>query len=132
MISESDHKLLTLACGEPWHHITDCCVAGVWKRWFECECGVKFYKEETAFTHAKNRTFTTGNDWELVLEKVVRPNLKGFYEDCVMKKWVPKIWCPSPCEWFLTLSIEERMGLVVEFITANPELFEEVVRRMEE
>ncbi|MEN6621448.1 MAG: hypothetical protein ABFD50_07875 [Smithella sp.] len=75
-----------------------------------------------------NRTFASADDWELVREKVVVPNLEAF-SDYLWQKWLNIGPNGSSClMWFLTLSIEQRCQLVCDFIKANPHLFPAVMQ----
>lgn len=105
-------KLLTLAIGEKWYEpeeMDDVDDFGdpIWS----------------------NRTFTTGNDWEMVLQKVVRPNLTKFVKYANRRHYNESVkdYVLRFIDWFLTLSIEERMELAIEFIKANPNLFPKVM-----
>lgn len=64
-----------------------------------------------------NRTFTSAQDYEDLLEKVVRPNKKKF-SDFMWNMWISN-WENTDTEdffsWFLTLSIEERCKLIHDF-----------------
>jgi hypothetical protein len=111
MLTESDLKLLTLAIGECWHEYQEGGVLCV-------HCGRRKY----TYTGDGNRTFLTAEDWETVLQKVVRPNIIEF--DIFLQHW--KLSLTSTMFWLL-LSIEERIRLVVNFIRANPELFKKVL-----
>jgi len=106
MLTESKCKLLTLAIGECWHERTEYVADGMMLRCLDCKSLLRW--DITTF----RRTFDSGNDWELVLEKVVRPNIEEFYNNA----WHSFKMSRTPSlSWFLTLSIEERMELVVSF-----------------
>ena len=79
-MTDDDRKLLTKKLlGEKWHHITDCCVVGVWKHWWRCDCGEeRFRNYEHALEHVDNRTFLTWQDVGDVKKKLVA---KGMWED---------------------------------------------------
>lgn len=117
-MNDTRRKLLTKALGEKWHE-------KVWEGdYLKCSCGlILHHKEDFEFAlHIKkaNRTFLTADDWELVLEKVVRPNSLEFISH-VYKNWCEPVWDDDfdnmTCfmEWFLTLSIGERCKLIHDF-----------------
>lgn len=68
-----------------------------------------------------NRTFTSAQDYEDLLEKVVRSNLDEFCEYLgrnAYTKYDSRYLCNyeiSVLHWFLTLSIEERCELICDF-----------------
>lgn len=120
MLTESDRKLLTAAIGECWHEpewYCDRCqrvVQPAMVRFNETHDGCGGY-----CSIKENRTFLTADDWELVLEKVVRPHVKAFNRWLEGPYWDFRIaeisFLYAKLEWFLTLSIEERMELVIAF-----------------
>jgi len=103
-MTESDRKLLTLAIGECWHSDYVDKDGNCYK------CGQNVFPVGF-FTR---RTFTTGNDWEIALEKVVRPN-SGAFSDYLWANKPDTFWMKDFFEWFLTLTVEEYCQLVVEF-----------------
>lgn len=104
MLTESDRKLLAGACG------------------LKC---IDIYVEidGKSIPGIYTNSFLTADDWELVLEKVVRPNLELFiywvkyeihcikHSQCSVGDRIPE----EALEIWLQLSIEERMKLVIAF-----------------
>ena len=119
-MTESDRKLLTLACGECWHQLEYDRDEGYY---FCNKCG-----DIPGNINRLNRTFTHADDWELVREKVVLPNEHDFAFYCMDKYYYKsgRIF-QELFEWFLSLSIEERCQLACDFIKANLHLFPAVM-----
>jgi len=105
MISETKRRILSAALGEEWHGYTDDVTRD--GQWRMCQCGYAYIRAEN---HV-NRTFADPQDWEDLLEKVVRPNIVAFCEwlPCAVTEWYTTLL------WFLTLPIEERCLLVHDF-----------------
>jgi hypothetical protein len=108
---ESDRRILTKAIGEPWHgYCDDVTRDGKYRM---CKCGDAYIIRPE--NHV-NRTFATAQDWEDLLEKVVRPNVMAFetflFKSFFQKDSLSLIYM----EWFLSLFIEERCELVAEFL----------------
>jgi len=122
-MTESDRKLLTLACGECWHEFEfwNSGVSNICKhcrRWFHWK-----QEDQDELRKQKDRTFTHADDWELVREKVIVLNLDMFvawvkhqlhcirHSQCSVGDMIPK----DALEVWLPLSVEERCQLACDF-----------------
>ena len=122
MLTKSNHKLLTLACGLCWHEPINNSCNSIADR-------VITYCKHCLVENPTHHTFTSADDWELVLEKVIVPYKTAFHE--WFKKKIENCHYVSGFEHWLTLSIEERMDLVVEFVEANLGLFKAIIEQEE-
>jgi hypothetical protein len=125
MLTDADRKKLTEFLGECWHHITDHCVAGVWKHWWECDCGEKrFIDYIQALGHATNCTFTTEADMLAVYRKLVETGKwDEFCGEAHKCKYNPPYAWNDFFAWLFCLStpseIPDRMAMVAEFVKEN-------------
>lgn len=120
-MTDEDRKLLTEACGECWHDVKSSMYFCFPERCLSCG---------KLITSLSRRTFATADDWELVREKVVVPTA-GEFCSFLWSYWALNTSSKSFIIWFLTLSIEERCELAVDFIKENPELFKKWIEEME-
>ena len=136
MLSESDRRILTRACGLCWHVENPYVKTENGTYLFSpyCkECGEVIYKDGWYYgglIDNFHHDFSTPDDWELVRVKVVQGYRGAFGEfivsDCIKDDGITAI------RWWLTQSPEELCRHAVNFIKAHSDLFPWVVEREEE
>ena len=112
-------RLQEQGLGEKWHEKTK---GRDFFNILTCSCGWQINDEFFMEKHIKekNRTFTSAQDYEDLLEKVVRLNIKAF-DNFLWDTWEKvtdeseELQKMTDMEWFLTLSIEERCKLIHDF-----------------
>jgi hypothetical protein len=132
MISESDRRILTKACGLEWHED----VSNIYHP-CSCSCGVEFgeYGGELLPIHLfySNPTFTTPDDWELVRVNVVVPHIT--INPSSFSNWICMRYSEyfdDSTEWILTMAPAECCQMVADFIKESHDLFPWVVEMEEE
>lgn len=114
MLTDTERRMLQeQGLGEKWH---DYIISPDGKFLSMCDCGNKGMAVREICDKA-NRTFTDAQDYEDLLEKVVRPNLHEFVAYVWAGQKDKDGWLNDAFAWWLTLSIEERCKLICDFGT---------------